>query len=171
MPEAARRLREPDELVARFLTFSDGLEGYRDDYTKFLNKWLRARNLEASTDVSVTDKYRARFQAVMKFVEKFFPHGFTKKAKSTMTPRVRFDAIAVGSWKAIEAEPGLESSGPRIPVEDWLSSDEFMLVTTSSASNVRSKIGNRFDYVMCMLLGQDEEAQTHVPSAKADESD
>ncbi len=171
MPEAARRLREPEELVARFLTFSDGLEGYRDDYTKFLNKWLRARNGEANADESITAKYRERFQTVMAFVETFFPHGFTKKAKSTMTPRVRFDAIGVGSWKAIEAQPKLKSSGPGIPVEHWLSSDEFMLVTTSSASNVRSKIENRFDYVMYMLLGEDAEAQARVPNGKEDEND
>jgi hypothetical protein len=34
MPDNARKLREADELVVRFFTFSDGLDDYRDDYTR-----------------------------------------------------------------------------------------------------------------------------------------
>lgn len=171
MPEAARRLRQTEELVVRFFTFSDGLEGYRDDYTKFLNKWLRQANARTQSDPSLVDLYKARFREVMEFVERYFPNGFTKKPKSTMTPRVRFDAIAIGTWKALEADPALAASGPHIPVVGWLSSEEFKLVTTSSAANVRSKIENRLEYVMNMLLGNEAEALKRVPGAETDEND
>ena len=100
----------------------------------------------ATTDASLTGKYRTRFQTVMQFVEKFFPHGFPKKAHSKMTPRVRFDAIAVGTWRALQIEPTIEFSGPRVPVVDWLWSDDFFAVTTSSASNVTSRIERRCGY-------------------------
>jgi hypothetical protein len=171
LPPAARSLREGEELVARFFTFSDGLEGYRDDYTKFLNKWLRTRNKEAESDSSLSTRYRERFHKVMGFVEQYFPHGFTKKPRSTKAPRVRFDAIALGTYRALEHTPNLMSSGPLVPLEQWLSSDEFMLVTTSSAANVRSRIENRIAYVMQMLLGNEADACGYVPGATANEND
>ena len=169
VPEAARRRREEEELVVRFFVFSDGLKGYQDQYTKFLNSWLRRKNQEAENDPSILARYRARFHQVMEFVEKYFPHGFKKKVQSTVTPRVRFDAIAVGSWKALEAAPALMSSGPDLPVNDWLNSDGFILVTTSNAANVLSKIRNRFNYVTNMLLGEKTKALACVPGGETDE--
>jgi len=171
LPKAARQTREGEEYVVRFLGYSDGLEGYRDDYTKFLNRWLRRVNKLAVEDASLVDQYNNRFQAVMEFVEKFLPHGFTKTPKSIKTPRVRFDALAIGTWLALQSAPDLATSGPRVPVANWLSSDDFLSVTTSSAANVRSKIENRIEYVKYMLLGEDKEATRRLPRAQTEDDE
>jgi hypothetical protein len=45
-----------------------------------------------------------------------------------------------------------------------VSSDDFVLLTTSSAANVRSRIENRTEYVKYMLLGDEKEANKRVPN-------
>ncbi len=163
IPDAARRMREGEELIARFFAFGDGLEGYRDRVSDFLNKWLRAKNQAAESDPALVDEYRARLKSILEFVAKFFPHGFQKKPTSTITPRVRFDALAVGAWLALREQPKLAETGPAIPVTDWLTSDDFQLLTASSAANVRSRIENRTEYVKYMLLGNPAAAREAAP--------
>lgn len=163
LSDGARAKREPEELLTRFFAISEGLEGYRDRIGEFLNKWLRRVNEAATKRPELLNEYRQGFHDVMRFVQQFFPHGFRKKATSTTTPRVRFDAIAVGTWKALKEDPTLARTGPSIDVEQWLDSDDFFVLTTSSAANVRSRIENRTEYVQLMLLGREDEAQERAP--------
>jgi hypothetical protein len=105
----------------------------------------------------------------MNFVENHFPNGFRKKSTSGTTPRVRFDAIAVGCWMALSKDKNLQKTGPRNPTTDWLYSDDFFTLTTSSAANVRSRIENRMEYVMYMILGDINEARKRAPGGSDQE--
>jgi hypothetical protein len=169
MTEAARRTRQGEELVVRFLAFGDGLKGYRDRMSEFLNDWLRTKNVEAAANPAILGQYTERFNHVMEFVAKYFPHGFAKKASSTTTPRVRFDAIAIGIDRALRLRPELALTGPEIPVVEWLYSEEFFSLTTSSAANVRSRIENRTEYVTLMILGDKSKALRFVQEAGDDD--
>ncbi len=102
----------------------------------------------------------------MRFVDKYFPYGFRKKESSQTTPRVRFSAIAVGVWLAIKEKSALVESGPAIDLSTWLSSDDFFLLTTSSAANVRSRILNRIEYVQYMVSGDRNEAKKRAPASE-----
>ena len=83
------------------------------------------------------------------FVGKNFPYGFAKSAKAKSTPRVRFEAISVGTALALRENPNLE-----VDNVDWLNSQEFKQYTTSDASNNEGKLKSRIEYVRDKLLGR-----------------
>ncbi len=167
----ARNMREGEELITRFFAFGDrlgdGLKGYRDRISPFLDAWLKEVNSRTSENQALLEPYRSRFDQVMRFVDKYFPYGFRKKESSQATPRVRFSAIAVGVWLAIKEKSALVESGPAIDPSTWLSSDDFFLLTTSSAANVRSRILNRIEYVQYMISGDRDKAKERAPASEA----
>jgi len=147
--EQEKRERGREELILRFFALGDGLTGYKDRVRQFLDSWLKQKNKDAEQSPELIEQYRERFLKVMAFVAQNFPNGFKKTAKSTTTPRVRFDAIAVGSWWALQKNPNLHPQS----TTEWLDSEEFFILTTSSAANVRSRIEGRIEYVRDRLLG------------------
>ena len=155
-PARAKRF-EREELVARFFAFCDGYEKFGtpevgkvvtdfiDAYSERMNKKMTAEGKGGGTELEL----RVRWDSVMNFVGAHFPNGFTKSSGSKSTPRVRFDAIAVGSWLALNKEPGLVPQN----VVDWLSSEEFREQTGSDAANNRERVIGRIEYVRDALLG------------------
>lgn len=149
--KAAQRRRAREDVVLRFFAYGDGLDGYRDRVGEFLTQWLESANTRAVGDPSFLDGLRDRFRAVMGFAERHFPEaGFAKKAGATQTPRVRFDALAVGVWRALRDQPDLQPS----PISAWIDSDGFKEVTKSGSQNVRSQIEARIDFVYQALKGR-----------------
>ena len=84
----------------------------------------------------------------MTFAKEYFPFGFKKSAGSKTTPRVRFEALAVGIALALEEEPDLKP----IEISKWLFSDEFKKLTTGDASNSKPRVIARIEYVKNKLL-------------------
>jgi hypothetical protein len=140
-----------EELVARFFAYGDGLEGYRDNPSPFIFDYTKTKNAEFEADPTLADDYRDRFFNVMTFVKNTFPMGFTKAQNANSTPRVRFEAIAIGSYMALQERPTL-STPPYPNINSWIYGDDFKDVTTSDAANVKSKIIKRFEYVRDALL-------------------
>jgi hypothetical protein len=103
-------------------------------------------------DPKLIAEYKVRFAEMVKFVEQHSPNGFRKTKTSTTTPRVRFEALAVGSYLAIQAKPKLAINGPSVPVTDWVDSTAFSNVTTSDGANVVSKLRGRINFVRSRLL-------------------
>jgi hypothetical protein len=153
---AAQKSREREELIARLFAFGDGLDSYQDKIREFLNDWLKVANERAKSAAETTAEYRDIFTSVVRFVEQHFPIGFRKTATARTTPRVRFDAIAVGIRLALEENPNVGEKGPFLKPENWLEEEDFQILTTSGGANVKSKIENRIHYVKHMLLGQEE---------------
>jgi hypothetical protein len=153
MSAASERLRRRDELVTRFFAFGekfgDDLPGYKDRVREYLDDWLENANAHARQHPKDVKRLEQQFCAVMTFVDTYFPNGFTKGPRSTFTPNVRFDAIAVGVAEALRERPGLKPT--RDPAE-WLDSERFFALTTSNAANVRSKIMDRIAFVRDQLL-------------------
>lgn len=155
---AARAKRfERQELVARFFAFSESYKKFGtpevgkvvtdfiDAYSASMNEKMAAEGKAGATETEL----RTRWNSVMEFVGKYFPTGFTKSFGSKSTPRVRFDAIAVGSWLALRDKPGLKPEG----VEKWLASPEFREQTGSDAANNRERVIGRIEFVRDALLG------------------
>lgn len=82
------------------------------------------------------------------FAEKYFPYGFKKNRTAESTPRVRFEALAVGVNLALREKPYLIPND----TSQWLGSDEFSEWTTSDGSNSKTKVVGRIEYVRDMLL-------------------
>ena len=81
------------------------------------------------------------------FVENNFPNTFKKSEKAKSIPRVRFEAIAVGTILALREKSDLSTSNV-----DWLNSNEFKKWTTSDAANNKSKVIGRIEFVRDCLL-------------------
>ena len=145
-----RKEREREELITRFFAYSDGLDEYRDYVGRFNFNYTRKMNARFEDPATVT-AYRQRFLETMEFVHRNFPLGFKKTKKATETPRSRFEAIAIGSFLALQQCPALKKEN--VQVEEWLESSEFKQVTGSDGANARKKLERRIHFVRDRLLG------------------
>ena len=142
--------REREELVTRFFAYGDGLDEYSDEVSPFLFAYTQRMNKLFSKKPGLVRQYEDRFKNVMKFVDRVFPYGFGRSPTATVTPRVRFEAIAIGSYLALEQSPSLKPSHRKIV--EWLESDDFAKHTRSDGANVRSKLEGRLHFVRNRLL-------------------
>lgn len=150
VPKTQVDLREREELVTRFFAYGDGLEGYRDRVSDFLYDYTKRMNTAFASDPGLEERYRERFRRVMEFVARVFPYGFRRGAKGTETPRTRFEAIAIGSYLALQERPDL----PELPVDvsGWVGGDEFRKVIGSDGANAASRLRGRISFVRTRLL-------------------
>jgi hypothetical protein len=156
----ARKERGYDELVARFFAYGDGLDEYRDrpadfvfEYTKRMNALMEDPTQDAH---ALEGRYRARFAAMLQFVDRAFPYGFSRSPTSKFTPRSRFEAIAIGSAKALEVRPDLNLADPsKIKVSNWINSEEFREVVGSDGANAIARLRARIEYVRNRLVNYD----------------
>jgi Protein of unknown function DUF262 len=137
--------RENEELVLRFFAYSDRYLRFKHDVEKFLDTYV----LEESSHFDV-QKHNREFEAVLSFVDKYFPAGFAKSRDAKTTPRVRFEAIAVGTNLALRRDDALRP----LPI-DWLESPEFQRHVTTHASNSLPRLRGRVEYVRDQLLRGD----------------
>lgn len=150
VPEQDRKLREREELVTRFFAFSDGLEGYEDRVAPFLFSYAKKMNERFLESPDEIGNYRKRFLETMTFIQRTFPRGFRRTARGHATPHARFEAIAIGSYLALQQEQSLASKSIQV---DWVNGDEFRKVVGSDGANVRKKLVNRLEFVRDHLLG------------------
>lgn len=152
------REREREELVTRFFVYFDGygeqgeFVGYRDDPRKYIYAWVKNANLVCALEPERIDRYRQQFDEMLSFVDQVFPNGFRKTPTGKQVPRVRFEAIAVGSALALSRHPDLDAqhiNGAGI-VED----EAFLNATKSDAANNRARLVGRIDTVLEKLVEQ-----------------
>jgi Protein of unknown function DUF262 len=143
--------REREELVTRFFAYSDGLDNYRDRVAAFLFEYTKKMNFDFSENPEKIDIYRQKFISTMEFVSLNFTMGFRRTETGQVSPRARFEAIAIGSYLAIEARPRLAKK--TIKVDKWLGSQEFIDITGADGANAVGRLKSRINYVRDRLLG------------------
>ncbi len=146
-----KKEREREELVTRFFAYGDGLKDYKDRVSPFLYDYTKKMNAHFEQKSEDVEVYRQRFMDTMKFVSHSFPWGFRRTSKGKVTPRARFEAIAIGSYMALKEQP--ELSQQSIQVEDWLASEEFSKVTGADGANAIGRLRARINFVRKSLLG------------------
>lgn len=137
------------ELISRFFAYSNDLESYDGHVTNFVDRYIAKEG--ESWDENKEEHFKAEFNKTMKFVQKYFDRGFQKEDRN-QTPRVRFEAIAIGVNLALRDNPELEKAITRDKIIDMLSSDDFVSWTTTDAANNRSKVIDRIYGVKNFLL-------------------
>jgi hypothetical protein len=138
---------ERQELVTRFFIYADRYMDFRHDVRKFLD----ARMVEFNKTLAPADlaRMRGEFQSVMQFVHKRLPNAFYRTEKGKLVPRVRFEAIAVGTALALRQDP----NPPQLADLNWLRSIEFEQLVRTDASNSAPKLRARIEFVRDHLLG------------------
>jgi hypothetical protein len=145
IPEKGIKLREREELITRFFAYGDGLDGYKDRPSDFLFQYAKKMNAYFQQHPEDIEVYRKRFVDTMAFVSRVFPFGFRRKPDGEATPRTRFEAIAIGSYLALQQKPAISEQTP--DVKSWLLSDKFSDVIGSDGANVIARLKNRLHFV------------------------
>lgn len=149
--ERVARRGERQELVLRFFAYAERYQSFQHDVARFLNAYVVDKNNFYRLDNADVTRDRsgkmASFADMLSFVGKYFPFGFAKTRRASTTPRVRFEAIAVGSHLALQSNPNLR---PRDM--SWINSTDFQRHVTTHASNSAPRLRGRIEYVRDVLL-------------------
>jgi len=145
--EAAVKRRERQEFVLRFFAYLQNYTQFDRRVVEFLDKYLK--ETQTTFDDNVKEGMKKEWDRMLAFVKRTFPTGFSKAVGHVRTPRIRYEAIAVGSALALRIKPTL-----KVKSIAWLDSDDFKELTTSDASNSRPKVVKRIEYVRDKLLGK-----------------
>lgn len=142
LSKAAVKRREREEFVLRFFAYLNSYQEFSHSVSEFLDTYLKANQKTFDRQTG-----RLEFVRMLDFVKLYFPHGFLKAESHARTPRIRFEALAVGVALALRENAEL------VPIAlDWVDSDELRELTTSDASNSRVKVIRRIQYVRDKLL-------------------
>lgn len=138
---------EKEELISRFYALSNNYKNFVHSVKGFMDDYI----IETGKKFNSTIKKEMNTELVktLDFVETNFPNGFKKTQTTKSIPRVRFEAIAVGTILALREKPDLSISNV-----NWLESKEFKKWTTSDAANSKSKVIGRIEFVRDCLLGK-----------------
>lgn len=143
-PQKSRR-KEAQELLLRFFAYSEDYLEFKKRVDEFLTNYI-----EKKKDSGQNDANEELLKKVLSFVERVFPHGFRKGAKFKTVPRVRFEAIAVGTVLALAERPDLFDR--EVDVSEWIDSDDFKRLTTADGSNSAPRLRARIEFVRDKLL-------------------
>lgn len=140
--ENSKKRYEDLELVLRFFAFLNNYQNFTHRVDEFLDEFV-----EKNQDTFDEKEYEEEFVRMLNFVDKYFPFGFRKTKNAKSTPRVRFEAISVGVALALREKPELEPASM-----EWVDSEEFLIHTTTHASNSPKRVSGRIEYVRDELL-------------------
>lgn len=97
-------------------------------------------------------KKKVLFEKMINFVTAYFEYGFAKPNMRQVS-RVYFEAISIGSIKALQENPQLVCS--REKVANWLSTGELnRIVAGKYKTHSKNKIRERVNYVKEHLLSE-----------------
>lgn len=145
LSDKAVKLREPQEFVLRFFAYLRDYTKFERSVVHFLDSFLE--DMKVSFDDKMQTSYQAEWNRMLEFIEAYFPYGFSKRKGHIRTPRIRFEAISVGTALALRTNPNIQPKSI-----DWLESEEFKLMMRSDASNSRPKVIKRIEFVRDKLL-------------------
>ena len=145
LSEKAIKRREAEEFCLRFFAYLNTYQNFGRSVVDFLNDYVKSQK---DFPAEKENAFKAEWDRMLAFVKNHFPNGFSKSKGHVRTPRIRFEAISVGSALALRTRPDL------VPASmEWIESDEFKAHMRSDASNSRPKVEARIEFVRDHLLG------------------
>lgn len=142
--------REREELVTRFFAYSDGLDDYSDNVSEFLFNYTKKMNERFQSFPEEAETYKDRFFKTLRFIRQVFPYGFKKLESGTVSPRARFESIAIGTYEALRVKEDINPMQSN--VIEWLDSVDFKNVTGADGANAKRRLENRINFVKNKLL-------------------
>ncbi len=139
---------ERQELVARFFVYLDHREDFTHDVRRFID--FHFKNYNANMTREQARDRKQEFNFVMGFIYQHMPRAFFRTETSKQVPRVRFEAISIGTALALRERTSHLRTGDL----SWLRSPEFLGLVRTDASNSGPKLRARIEYVRDRLLGR-----------------
>ena len=148
----SKKRYEDIELITRFFAYTNNYKAFENEVSEFLDEFVESHKNQFNRVL-----FESEFNAMLNFVERYFLNGFRRSTKGKFVPRARFEAIAVGVALALRENPDLT---PAVPT-DWadISTEDgarFKFHTTTHASNNKSRVVGRLEYVKDMLIYGEE---------------
>ncbi|NOU06010.1 MAG: DUF262 domain-containing protein [Hyphomicrobiaceae bacterium] len=148
-PASVKR-RDYDELAVRFFAYTERYDKFDRRVIDFVNDYID--DYQNDFDPTKTgENLKRQWETMLDFVEKSFKYGFKKGPNNNKTPRVRFEAIAVGVALALQKKPKLASDP--LATEKWAYGEEFNDLVGSDGANSRPRVKARIEFVRDKLLG------------------
>lgn len=141
----AIKFKEPEEFVLRFFAYLNNYRNFDRSVIDFLNSYLKKMKTFPEAE---RVKAQAEWDSMLEFAHRHY-QTFTKKKGHIRTPRIRFEALSVGTALALRVQPDLVPDNV-----DWLESDAFKAHMRSDASNSRPKVIARIEFVRDHLLAR-----------------
>lgn len=138
---------EKEELISRFYALSNNYANFVHSVKDFMDDYII--EIGKVFDDALKETMNKELVKTFDFIKKYFPNGLKKSETAKSIPRVRFEAIAVGTILALRENPDLSISDVI-----WLESKEFKKWTTSDAANSKNKVVGRIEFVRDCLLGK-----------------
>ena len=145
MTDAKVKRGERLEFTLRFFAYLERYKKFEHSVREFLNDFIKE---EKGADNERIEALREDFCRTMKFAREHLSAGFAKTARAKSTPRVRFEALAVGIALALREDPNIEPQN----IASWIFSNEFKELTTSDAANSKTRVIERIEYVKNKIL-------------------
>ncbi len=149
--EVRRKRNEYGELALRFYAYLENYQNFQKQVNSFLTDYLTNKNKEENPNSF--EVLFDEFTRMLDFVELNFPNHFRKNERNKSVPRIRYEAISVGTALALRITTELNVDD----ISQWLESDDFNKLTKSDASNSRPRLTNRLHFVRDKLLGKEVE--------------
>ncbi|MCL2016243.1 MAG: DUF262 domain-containing protein [Defluviitaleaceae bacterium] len=143
---------EDIELITRFFAYVNNYQAFEHEVADFLDNFVESHKNEFDRNAFETE-----FDAMLNFVEKYFPKGFRRNATGKFVPRAGFEAISVGVALALREKadliPAIATNWTDIASPEG---ERFKFHTITYASNSKNRIVSRLEYVKNMLLYGEE---------------
>jgi len=148
LSEASEKRKDREELVARFFAYLDMYLEFKHSVSEFIDQYFD--QIQSDFDAERQNNMQYEWYRMLDFVEQKFPFGFRRDSNKNRTPRVRFEAIAVGVALALREVPDLNP--PREKVAEWADSEEFDNLVSSDGANSNPRVRKRIEYVRDKLM-------------------
>ncbi|WP_045690120.1 DUF262 domain-containing protein [Hymenobacter sp. AT01-02] len=143
LTEKAERTGNLEELVLKFFAYYENREAFTHSVKGFLNDYMSFK----TSSFKNKNELKTLFNKTFKFANDSLPNGIVRGTRKNITPLVLYEAIVVGIADAINSKQKIDAS-KLIPLLD----DEELNRLTTGATNSRSKLTQRINYVKEKLI-------------------
>jgi hypothetical protein len=117
--EVRRKRNEYGELALRFYAYLENYQDFKKQVNIFLTNYLNSKNKKEN--LGDFKELFDEFTRMLEFVELYFPNHFRKNERNKSVPRIRYEAIAIGTTLALRITTKLKVND----INQWLNSNEF----------------------------------------------
>ena len=134
------------EQVLKYFAYKNSSDTFKGAVNKFLNSYVES--LDAEESQFDYDREKATFEQAMEFLSDAMNGQPFLRARTSVTPLVQFEAVAVGIGQLIESDVT-----PVIPSIDWINDPDLVSASTRG-SNTRSMLSRRLQRAKDLFSGQ-----------------
>ncbi len=145
MTEKSERTGNREELVLKFFAYFENRDAFSHSVKGFLNDYMEYKTKQFYNKSELRDIYNNTFR----IIRNLLPNGIIRGNRTNITPLILFEAISIGVADIIVQNRQSEITTEKL--QDLLN-DPILTKLTTGATNSRSKLLDRIDYVTNFII-------------------